>query len=288
MNELYAQTGLGRTIDLRLSSNRIAVIGAVLGTLGALALEWTRDGTIDLFGAGAIGVSLFLAWAIARELDPDHPGSATVALVLAAGALALGPPAAAIVAVILMSARVMTGTVGSRLRPADIAVLTLVAGYAGTRPEAWGAIPFLLVAIVMARPQRPRVLVALLGLASVGGVLLSGATPNPGALPTIAAGLIAVTVVAVALTVPAATVATRTDTGWDVINPWRVTLARLGAAFAIVAGSLLVADGGALALTPAIAALVGVAVIRLTPPQIQRGSDQDSNPPAHRVAANTP
>lgn len=277
----YARTGIGRPIDLGLVSNRIAVIGAILGTAGALIVQWARGDALNLFAAGAVGIGVFLAWAIARELDPDHPSSATIALVLAGAAIVLGPPAAAIAAVILMSARVTAGTVGSRLRPADIVVLGLAAAYAGTRPEAWGAALFLVAAIFVARPPRSSLIATVFAIASVAGAVISGATPTLGAPSTTALGLVVATVVATVVAVPVRRVATRTDAGRATIDPTRVTLARVGTAFSIVGGSVLMADG-AVALTPAIAAIAGVAAVRLILPQVSRGSDQDSKRPTHR------
>lgn len=276
----YAHTGIGRPIDPSLASNRLAMIGAVLGTVVALILQWVEGGAINLLAAGAVGVGVFLAWAISRELDPDHPSSATVALVLAAGAVVLGPPAAAIAAVVLMSARVTAGTVGSRLRPADIVVLGLVAAYAGTRPEAWGAALFLVASILVARPPRSSLIATIFAFASVGGAVISGATPALGAPSTTTIALIVVTVVAALVAVPVRRVTTRTDAGRTTIDPTRVTLARVGTALSIVAGSVLVADG-AVALTPAIAAIAGVAAVRLVLPRVSHPSDHDSKRPTH-------
>ncbi len=279
----YSRTGIGRPIDPSLASNRLVMIGAMLGTVGALILQWVEGDAFDLLAAGAVGVGVFLAWAIARELDPDHPSSAAIALLLAAVAAAvLGPPAAAIAAVILMSARVTAGTVGSRLRPADIVVLGLAAAYAGTRPEAWGAALFLVASILVVRPPKSSLIATSFAFASVGGAVISGATPTLGAPSTTTIALIVATVVAAVVAVPVRRVTTRTDAGRAMIDPRRVNLARIGTAFSIVAGSMVMADGGAVALTPAIAAIAGVATIRLVRPLVSRPSDQDSKRPTHR------
>ncbi len=279
----YARTGIGRPLDLGLGSNRLAMIGAILGTVGALILQWVEGDTFNLLAAGAVGVGVFLAWAIARELDPDHPSSAAIALLLAAvAAVVLGPPAAAIAAVVLMSARVTAGTVGSRLRPADIVVLGLAAAYAGTRPEAWGAAFFLVASILVVRPPKSSLIATMLAFASVGGAVISGATPALGAPSTTTIALLVAAVVATVLAVPVRRVTTRTDAGRATIDPTRVTLARVGTAFSIVAGSVLMTNGGAVALAPAIAAVAGVACVRVTLPRASRRSDQESKRPTQK------
>lgn len=257
------RSGLGRTIDPGFVSNRIAVIGAAAAGLITLVAQWASNGSPDLFGAGAAGVGVFLAWAIARELDPDHSAAATLAIVVAIAFLALGPPAAAVTAVVLLAARVTAGTVGTRLQPTDLVVLTLATAYAGSRPEAWGAAVFLLAAVLIARPPRSSVIALVLGTAAISGALLSGATPSPAALSVTSLALVAAAVVAAAISIPVRTVSSPTDSGTGSIDPLRITAARIGTAGAIVVGVLVSPEGGALALAPAVAALIGVAVVVL-------------------------
>ena len=275
------RTGIGRPLDPRLASNRIAVAGGFVGTLLAVIVQWVNDESISPFAAGAVGVGVFLAWAIARELDPDHPTSATITVAIAAGAVVLGPFATGVVAVVMLGARVMAGTVGARLRPADVVVLGLAAGYAGTRPEAWGAAAFLIASVLVARPPHAGAIAAAFALSAFVGAVLTGATPDPGASTPLAIALIAVTVAATAISFPAGRITSHTDSGRTTIDATRVSMARVGVASAIVAGSVLGADG-AQALAPAIAALVGVAIIRLASPGTSSDPTQDSKRPTHR------
>ncbi|WP_135229309.1 hypothetical protein [Deinococcus fonticola] len=71
-------TALGRVIDLKYPSNR----WAVLGSLGAAAAA--RAAGCSWAGSLRVGLAGFAAWALARELDPDAPRSANLALPLAA------------------------------------------------------------------------------------------------------------------------------------------------------------------------------------------------------------
>ena len=145
------------------------------------------------------------------------------------------------------------------------------AAYAGTRPEAWGAAALLIASVLVARPPRAGAIAAAFALSTVVGAVLTGATPDPGASTPLTIALIVVTVVATAISFPARRVTSHTDSGRTPIDATRVTMARVGMASAIVAGSVLGADG-AQALAPAIAALVGVAVIRLASPRTSSAS----------------
>jgi hypothetical protein len=274
------QTGIGRPLDPRLVSNRIAVAGGLLGTVLALVLQWINGESINIIAAGAMGVGVFLAWAIARELDPDHPSSATFAVAIAAGAIAFGPSASGAVAVAMLGARVMVGTVGTHLRPADIVVLSAAAAYAGTRPEGWGAAALLIAGVFVARPRRSGVIAATLAIATLAGAALAGTTSAPGTPTSLTVALIALTVVATAISYPARRVASHTDNGRSPISATRVTMARVGIASAIVVGGVLGADG-AQTLAPAIAALVGVALIQLASLQTASARDHESKLPTH-------
>ncbi len=70
-------SALPRPLDFSVPSNRAAVCGAAL--FGALALGLGRSWRQAL----GVGGSSLLAWATGRELDPDSPASAAVALGLA-------------------------------------------------------------------------------------------------------------------------------------------------------------------------------------------------------------
>lgn len=69
------------------------------------------------------GGASFLAWAIGRELDPDHPASAGAAAVTAPFVLLAGPANLIVTLVLLLSVRAIAGTSGRGLAPVDLAVL---------------------------------------------------------------------------------------------------------------------------------------------------------------------
>jgi hypothetical protein len=256
---LSAHTGLGRHLDVRIPSNLLVVAFSVAGGAAALGATWLTGNRIDLPLAVAAGLSLFLAWAIARELDPDQNASAAIALGLAAIGLFLGSPAPGAAGVVLIAARIMAGTVGSRLRPGDLVVLVLVAGYAATRPEAWPAGLMLIAAVGVARPPHFKKLAA--GMLAVGLVsaALTGTVPDFSLPSAPAIAVVAFTVIATVIGLRLGKVTSPTDSGVGTVSPRRVVAARVGVGLVVVAGGLL-HPNGAVVLIPGAAALIGVAV----------------------------
>lgn len=259
---LYEHTGLGRHLDVRLLSNRVAVAVTALVGVVAFAARWVFVADFDLladgYAAGATAVGVFLAWAAARELDPDRPGVATIAMVVAAGLALLGSPAPAVVGIALLAFRILVGSVGTRLRPADIAVLLGAAAYAGTRPEAWPAAAALVVATAMTRPTRNAALPIGLGAAAILGALVSSAAPAFAAPSATTLALLGVTAAATALSWRVPAVGSTDDRGVKRISTGSVVAARLLAAAVVVVTATF--SGGAVAVTPIVASLAAVAL----------------------------
>ncbi len=93
MNDMSQFTGLGRPIDFKYPTNRaisllsaVVIVGVFLWQV-ATGVEFVQSILVGL----SAGVSVFVAWAIARELDPDNDYSAFVGAGLALiGGLAFG------------------------------------------------------------------------------------------------------------------------------------------------------------------------------------------------------
>jgi hypothetical protein len=282
--DLSAHTGLGRHIDPRIPSNFFALVGSIAAGAIVLIAGIVREGTPELLAPATTAVAVFLAWAIARELDPDRNLSAAIALVVAGLGVMLGAPAPGAAAVVLLMARILAGTVGGSLRAADRAVLVAVAAYAGTRPEAWAAALLLVVAVLVTRPARYQLVAGAMGAAGVAAAFVSGAVPSMG-LPSVTNGaLIAMTMIALGGSLRTSPVTSRTDAGDAVIGTTRVAAARLASGIAVLTGSLLVIDYGAVVLTPVIAALVGVAVASLLPIREPAGPGAETASPSDPVA----
>lgn len=129
------RSALARPLDFSYPSNRVAAAGSAGAALLALAFgrPWAQ--------AAGVGGAAFLAWATARELDPDHPVTANAALPVAAAAALLGGagnPLAGLAA--LSGLRLIAGTTGEAATRTDhvgMLVQALLAGASGERAAAF-------------------------------------------------------------------------------------------------------------------------------------------------------
>jgi hypothetical protein len=113
--DLSILTTAGRPVDLSYPTNRAIAVASFLVMVGAALVQrlldanWIRS---VMWGAQA-GLSVFLAWALCRELDPDHDFSAFVAAGLAVGGLLLwGLPDLTVLLWLILVLRVVNRTMG--------------------------------------------------------------------------------------------------------------------------------------------------------------------------------
>ena len=140
-------TALGRFIDLRHSSNRFVVAAAGLGgiTTGVVGLA---VGESDWFlWAFRVAAAIFIGWALARELDPDHPVSASIAAVASGAAVALGAPEIGAMAGFIIAIRIVTRSTGISAHPWELAAVALFAGYLSLSASGWPAAIVLIAAL---------------------------------------------------------------------------------------------------------------------------------------------
>ena len=140
-SDVVPVSALPRPLDLTYPSNRAALLGTV--AFGAATLLLGRGWRHAL----GVGGAAFLGWATGRELDPDFPVSALVALGLA-GTASLGQtergrahtaPAPLPGFAALSAVRILSATVGHPVSPQDAAALSIQAGVvalAGSRTPA--------------------------------------------------------------------------------------------------------------------------------------------------------
>lgn len=117
----------------------------------------------------SLGLSVFLAWALTRELDPDHPGSALVAAVLAGlGGYSTG------LFVLLLAMRLVNRSPGT---PARLLDSLLILALAWARPQAaWLAAAAFLLDATLEKPLKRHLVFAALALVLMArGSDLSGA-----------------------------------------------------------------------------------------------------------------
>lgn len=262
-------TGLGRPPDLRLTSNRIAIGGAALAF--AVFAVWflvTDEGSI--VAAGFAAVAVFLGWAVSRELDPDRPDAATFALILTFLAVFVDVPSALASGVALLAIRLVAGTVGAALRPADFVVLAGLTGIAAATPSLWvfGA-AFAIYAWsapeldAQRLPARIAVVVgAVVGLGVAAWITWFGEGFDVE-ITMEAYVLAAVAGAAMLLSVRRLEVGSPTDTGAGIVDGERVRLARVVAGAGLMWAAVFGGVAAFWALSPVAAALVVAAAYRV-------------------------
>jgi hypothetical protein len=279
--DLQHISGVARPLDPGYPSNRW--IGIV--TLAVLALAWLGRGAVTgdwLAAAGwaVVGaVAVFLAWALARELDPDAEGAAfTAAGIMAAALLAAGASGAALpdlaaLFVLLLATRVLNRTSGLGASVADGIGLLALGLWLTTQGQPLylvaGAAALLLDGLLPPRARR-RLMVG--GAALAVAAVIAAAAPQPFApavphplaptwLPLLAA------LAAALLLLPSVRAAGRMQSTGDATGaPLRPARVRAGQGLALATGLiavLLQGAAGLFALLPLWAASAGVGGSRL-------------------------
>lgn len=236
MLRLTSITAIVRTIDPRLRTHQFHLAVAVSGALVVIAVEVERLGSIaEALGPAAnAGLTIFLAWAIAREIDPDQARTANLAAILAvAGWLLSGPDNLAALFMLLLATRITLRSTGLKPTLLDgLVFLPVAAFWAGRTVAGWMAA--LTLAYALARdhrlpdPASTRNLVAafLSSTTAAGGVILSGgfgsgwADSGPLPLALMAAGIIG------GLALPGYVPTSKTDYTGEILDFFRLRSAR--------------------------------------------------------------
>ncbi|MEX1044408.1 MAG: hypothetical protein WD532_05750 [Acidimicrobiia bacterium] len=265
MRKLSDITHIGRIIDLRLASNRAALL---IPTGAALVLYGLDTSDIRRAIAGAMGS--VAAWMLARELDPDRPHAATIAAFLApASTLVLGAPAPAALFLTLFTARILARTTGLPPRTTDYAGVGLGAVVFADTPWGWAVGILLAFAMVrdVALPGDPPMNAGLWGAVLAIGVTLRAAfgdrlgdwtAPDVTSLGFILFGLVGAAVVVQPIPVLSLGDWTRMP-----LEPRRV---REAAVFTVLTAALAVLAGGqagVVAVAPLLMTFAAVAMTRI-------------------------
>jgi hypothetical protein len=272
MNTILSRiTAVGRTIDPRCATNlAIALLSAAVVLVAVIARLVAGAPILDaiLRGVGA-GFSVFFAWALSRELDPDHDLSAFVGAGLMLVALLLADPASLLLLLWLMLVlRVVNRTTGLTARPLDsLAVLGLGAWLTWQLSWAVGLVTALALLLDGLLAPRHRAHLWLSAPALLAAVLIPilrdtiamapGPTPETTLFALLVSGLF---LVVIATSGKVRSVGDETGTP---LNPVRVQAAQ---SLALLATLLFVFREGAasiVALGPAWAAMLGVALFRI-------------------------
>ena len=255
-------TSLSRAVDPRYPSHRLMLAGAGISALAV--------GLAELLGAGlkagplAAAVGVFLAWAMGRELDPDHSASAAIAMPISlVVVLAVGPAALLVTFGVLLGLRITAGTVGTPLRPLDLVTIVGLSAALGTSLVGAVGAAAMITGVLVAEDRRGlgvAIAVASAG-AFIGVALLSGVEAEWIAPTTAEWFTVGLAIIAALSVIPAATPTSETDRHTGTVGRNRVTSARLLAVLAIVAGLALSGGTGVVALAATVAAaLIGTAV----------------------------
>ena len=264
-------TSLGRLPDPRYPTNRtIMALSLAVGAAGAI-FQWL-GGTALLDGVNwaiGAGFAVFLAWALGRELDPDHDLSAFVAagLALVAVLLAEAPPLMVILW-LLVVLRLVNRTVGLPAKPLDsLSVLGLGAWLTWQGDWIVGlvtAVAFLLDGM-LPPPLRYHLLVS--GLALVATALLTilqgGTASGDGLTATIAISSLAVAGLFLIVIANSRELQAVGDATGEPLHARRVQAAQILALATALLFAWRAGEAGVLAMLPLWAAMLGVSLYRL-------------------------
>lgn len=129
----YRLSGIGRPVDPSYPTNRAIVLLAMVGFAGGMArgfldgAAWSGSGLLGVNAA----VSLFLAWALTRDLAPDDNPAAFLSVGLVAAAWwMLGTQSLLIPVAFLLALRVVNRSTGKATEVVDTVAVLLILGWA--------------------------------------------------------------------------------------------------------------------------------------------------------------
>lgn len=271
MEKFMHISAIGRPVDIRYPTNRAIVVLAALVVGGATIFQLAVGQPVgQSFVWGMVGgVAVFLAWALARDLDPDHDYSAFVAAGLTlVGYVFWGGPNLAALFWMLLVLRVINRSAGVPVRPFDsITVLGFGGWMAWQTHWLFGlltAVAFLLDARLANPLKRHWIFGGLAFVVSM--VALEFHNPVWGTALLTAAGLV-LAVAATAIFVPVIWgsnyIKAVGDLSGEPLNSRRVQGAQLLALATVILFALASDLSGVVAWLPLWAAIIGAGIYRL-------------------------
>lgn len=153
---------LWRTLDPRVLSNRLIILFAAAVTIGIGAYRLANGSSLTDTAIQAVGTGIFavLAWALGRELDPDHNLPAYVGAILGVlGVLVLGMPNLLLTGAVVAMLRLVNRTTGLPARMTDSAALIVLVALVVARDGFWVIGPVVATAFLLnallPQPDRP-------------------------------------------------------------------------------------------------------------------------------------
>ncbi|SDL80844.1 hypothetical protein SAMN05421823_108164 [Catalinimonas alkaloidigena] len=259
-------SSLARPVDFRIWTNAVVVVAALVAVVGGTLYEvWQHQPLQDGLQKGiALGGSVFLGWALARELDPDHDVSGLVAGGLAAvGYFVWGGPHFAWLILLLLCLRIINRITGLPMRRTDVLLAVLAGLWVLYRGE-WMAGLLLALAFQnnsrLPDPQPEHRWWAMgsvaLGLLSLFLFPLVGGISNDFPMGTILTAVVA-TVLFVPLIMRSREVISRCDATATPLHPARLRAARTSALLICMLMLIWYGQAGFVHLLPTWAAMAG-------------------------------
>ncbi len=137
---VYKISSLGRPVDPRFPSNKAILIVMAAALVAGAVWGWfdTHAWQDALLRGGHCAVVAFASWALARELDPDRPHTAMIAVALCGAALVWqGQVDLWTIGAGILAARLVGRTIGPGARVTDLAAVVGVVGLAVFLGDRW-------------------------------------------------------------------------------------------------------------------------------------------------------
>jgi hypothetical protein len=276
-------SGIARPIEPGYPTNRwIVLLTLVVLIAGVAGRVIAGDGWLAASGWSALAaLGFFLAWALARELDPDREPAAFLAAGLMLPALAaaglgwLSLPDPAALFLVLLAVRVVNRTTGLAATVPDtlgLLGLGLWLGYASSPAYLVAAVAALLIDALLGPADRRRLILAV-SAAAIGGVLIAIGDPMYDPAPTSTPVQMLVSLPVLAALIPSALFAVTiraagrihslADATAEPLSPRRVRAGQLLALSTALGLTLMHGDAGLVALLPLWAAMAATGVYRI-------------------------
>jgi len=145
------RTHVGRSLDVNYKPNLyILLLVASSVPIAFTFLIKSNDFLFSIGNSVIIGISIFLAWAISREIDPDNDIAAFMPLPLfILGASVHGLPSVLAMLVILITLRMINRTVGVAFEAIDISISLSLSAFASYYLENVLMVPIISSAILI-------------------------------------------------------------------------------------------------------------------------------------------
>lgn len=278
--DLYQLSAIARPINLKYKTNIIISVITVIVTIVAVIIHYSIGSALlqSLVRGVVSGFAVFFAWAVCRELDPDHELSAFVAASLAILGLIWGQPQLLPLFWFIVVLRVINRTTGLSATVLDSLVLMAISSWLVWGQGNWvygivATIAFLLDAFLETRNRNQILFAGVAILGTVLWVLLWGNWWNgTGALGLLTVSVALMSIMYIPVIVSYRNLESVCDYNEKPLSQGRVQAAQICALVAGLQISLFGGRAGIIAIMPFWAAVVGAGITMLFDVGISRFS----------------